>query len=350
VYEEPEPDDDELRRVTMHDVASRAGVALSSVSRALGGHPDVSKKMRRRVIQAANELGYEPNFLAQSLRTGLTQTIGFIVRDITNPFFAAIATGAEKYLRSEGYMMLLVNSGGDPAIEADHIDVLRRRRVDGLILNVVAEDHEPTVNAIIGMNVPTVLVDREISSFEGSRILCDHYTGVRAAVSDLIDAGHERIALVSGRSNVLPVRERIRGLTDESAAHGLDPADAMMSIGGFDDTYAFEEVTSLLDLPEPPTAILAGGVQVTIGTIRALAERGLRPGVDIGFVALDEVDMLAVVQPEVSVVARFPHKVGAEAARLLMAAAHGEPPSSVVIPTEYRPGATPQPGVLPTAQ
>ncbi len=129
-------DDDEVpRRPTMHDVAARAGVALSSVSRALSDHPDVSKKMRRRVHDAASELGYEPNFLAQSLRTGSTYTIGFLIRDIANPFFAAMANGAEHFLRQRGFVMLLVNSDGDSEVEANHINVLRRRRVDGMILN-----------------------------------------------------------------------------------------------------------------------------------------------------------------------------------------------------------------------
>ena len=134
-------DEDVARRPTMHDVAARAGVALSSVSRALSDHPDVSKKMRRRVHEAARELGYEPNFLAQSLRTGSTYTIGFLIRDIANPFFAAMANGAEHFLRQRGFVMLLVNSDGDSDVEANHINVLRRRRVDGLILNLVTEDH-----------------------------------------------------------------------------------------------------------------------------------------------------------------------------------------------------------------
>ncbi len=334
-------DDEDVRRPTMSDVASLAGVALSSVSRALGNHPDVSKKMRRRVLEASRELGYEPNFLAQSLRTGTTRTVGFVVRDIANPYFAAIANGAERHLRREGYVMLLVNSDGEPDLDAEHIHVLRRRRVDGLILNIVDEDHQPTIDAIASLTSSFVLVDREIEGVEASAVLCDHYQGVRAATEDLIAHGHRRIALISGRDSVRPVRQRIRGMTAAFDAAGLDVDDALVRLGSFSSEYAYSQMSELLDLSRPPTAVLSGGVQVTIGAMRALAHRGMRPGSEIGFVALDELDILDVVQPPVSSVRRDPQRMGDEAARLLLARAAGGEPQQVTIPTVYQPRATP---------
>jgi LacI family transcriptional regulator, galactose operon repressor len=333
--------DEEPRRPTMHDVAARAGVALSSVSRALGNHPDVSKRMRRRVLEAAAELGYEPNFLAQSLRTGSTQAIGFIVRDIANPFLAAIANGAEKVLRDRGYVMLLVNSDGDPGIDADHINVLRRRRVDGLMLNIVDENHQPTLDAIAAVEAPIALVDRELPDLRASAVLCDHYTGVRAATEDLIAHGHRRIALISGHSDVRPVRERMRGMSDALDAHGVEQQPSLIRLGAFGGTFAYDQMHDLLNSSSPPTAVLTGGVQVTLGAMRALAHRRLTAGRDIGFVALDELDMLEIAQPAVSVVARDPQRMGAEAARLLLAAASGEGPQQVMLPTEYHARSTP---------
>jgi LacI family transcriptional regulator len=333
--------EDEPRRPTMHDVAARAGVALSSVSRALGNHPDVSKRMRRRVLEAAAELGYEPNFLAQSLRTGNTQMIGFIVRDIANPFLAAIANGAEKYLRERGYVMLLVNSDGDPDIDADHINVLRRRRVDGLMLNIVAENHQPTLDAIAAVDAPIALVDRDLPHLRASAVLCDHYGGVRAATEDLIAHGHRRIALISGQRDVRPVRERMRGMTDALDAHNVAHDPSLVRLGPFGGSFAYDQMNDLLDAVAPPTAVLTGGVQVTLGAMRALAHRQMSAGRDIGFVALDELDMLDIVQPAVSVVARDPRRMGAEAARLLLGAAAGEPPQQVILPTEYHARSTP---------
>ncbi|MDQ3544343.1 MAG: LacI family transcriptional regulator [Actinomycetota bacterium] len=338
-------DDDEeegVRRPTMHDVAARAGVALSSVSRALSDHPDVSKKMRRRVNDAARELGYEPNFLAQSLRTGSTHMIGFLIRDIANPFFAAMANGAEHFVRQRGFVMLLVNSDGDPDVEANHINVLRRRRVDGLILNLVTEDHEPTLEALATLETPYVLVDRTLPGTVASAVLCDHYTGVRSAAEDLLAHGHRRIALVTGQRSVRPVRERLRGLTDAFSIAGLAHDDRLVALGSFGGDFARQQTHALLDDAEPPTAILTGGAQVTIGVLKALAERGIVAGRDIAMVALDELDLLEIVQPAISVVARDPHRMGSEAARLLLDAAAGHPPQTVLLPTTYSPRSTPR--------
>ena len=115
---------------TIRDVANLAGVALSSVSRVLSDHPDVSPKMRKKVKDAAKQLDYQPDLLAQSLRSGSTRTVGFVLRDISNPLFAVIARRCEQELRSLGYSMILVNSDGDAEIEAENLSLLRRRRVD----------------------------------------------------------------------------------------------------------------------------------------------------------------------------------------------------------------------------
>src|SRR6476660_7731070 len=135
-------------RPGMREVADRAGVAMSSVSRVLSGHPDVSPKMRQVVMDAVRDLGYQPDMLAQGLRRGKTFSVGFTVSDIANPILAEIVTGAEKRLREAGYSLLLTNSEGSPDLDADHILLLERRRVDGLILSLAAERHDKTIAAL----------------------------------------------------------------------------------------------------------------------------------------------------------------------------------------------------------
>ncbi|MBO4208427.1 LacI family DNA-binding transcriptional regulator, partial [Micromonospora echinofusca] len=142
--------------VTIRDVAARAGVALSSVSRVLSGHPDVSAAMRSRVESAAKDLGYEPDLLAQSLRRGSTRTVGFVLRDISNPLFANIARRCEQELRRAGYSMVLVNSDGLVEAESEHLALLRRRRVDGVIASLVSETSASTRRALVGLRVPVV--------------------------------------------------------------------------------------------------------------------------------------------------------------------------------------------------
>jgi LacI family transcriptional regulator, galactose operon repressor len=128
-------------RSSMRQVAEMAGVAMSSVSRVLSGHPDVSPAMRERVMEAVERLGYEPDLLAQSLRRKATRSVGFVVGDISNPLLAEITLGAETTLREAGYSMLLTNSENDPALDASHVRLLMQRRVDGLMLSLASEDH-----------------------------------------------------------------------------------------------------------------------------------------------------------------------------------------------------------------
>src|SRR5947209_9416080 len=123
---------DRVTRPSIREVAERAGVAMSSVSRVLSGHAPVSEAMRSRVLRAVDELNYEPHFLAQSLRSGATKTVGFSLSDIANPVIAEHARGAEEVLRAAGYSMLVMNSEHDPLLEASHIRTLQGRRVDGL--------------------------------------------------------------------------------------------------------------------------------------------------------------------------------------------------------------------------
>ena len=128
-------------RASMREVAERAGVAMSSVSRVLSGHPDVSPAMSEKVMAAVAELDYQPDILAQSLRRRETLSVGFVVGDISNPLFAEIVVGVESTLHTNGYSMLLTNSLGDPLLEAAHIALLSHRRVDGLVISVLDETH-----------------------------------------------------------------------------------------------------------------------------------------------------------------------------------------------------------------
>ena len=188
-------------------------MAPSSVSRVLNEHPDVSQEMRAKVLQAAEQLGYQPNFLAQSLRTGATRTVGFVVRDISIPLFAGIVKGAEQALEKNGYSVLLTNSLQNSALEAKHINVLRQRRVDGLILSLQSEANPDTFMALQNLQVPTVLLDRELVGFPTDAVLFDHASGVHDAVAALVERGHTHIGLLVGPPDTRASRDRILGFT-----------------------------------------------------------------------------------------------------------------------------------------
>jgi LacI family transcriptional regulator len=148
-------------KVGMREVAKRAGVAISSVSRVLTDSPDVSEVMRNRVLDAVAALGYERDLLAMSMRTGATQSIGFVAINVSNPVIATNSVGAENELSKSGYSLLISNSQGNPELDADYIKHFASRRVDGLILSITDEENPRTLEMLRAYKKPIVLIDRE---------------------------------------------------------------------------------------------------------------------------------------------------------------------------------------------
>lgn len=324
------------RPPTIRDVAARAGVALSSVSRALSGHPDVSATMRARVETAARELGYEPDLLAQSLRSGSTRTIGFAMRDISNQLFANVAKHCEQELRRAGYTMILTNSDGDPLTEAANLDVLRRRRIDGLIVSLVSETSERTLTSLRSMDTPILLLDRDVEGVEASRVLCDHYSGVTEAMNALISAGHRTIAIVTAEDEVRTSRERVRAYSDALASAGLPLDDDLNVRSRLDEESVERTLTPLLARPEPPTAVLVVGIPATVAALRAAKAAGRTPAVDIAIISFDEWPFLEDFTDSIAVISRDPAVMGREAARLMLQQLERGRPSTASVPVRFR--------------
>jgi LacI family transcriptional regulator len=336
--------DDTQARVTarpgMREVAARAGVAMSSVSRVLSGHPDVSPNMRRVVMAAVRDLGYQPDMLAQGLRRGKTFSVGFTVSDIANPVLAEIVTGAEKRLRDGGYSLLLTNSEGMPDLDVEHISLLERRRVDGLILSLADENHPGTVAALRQVAIPVVLVDRDVPPGVNARsVVFDHALGMRAAAQHLLELGHRRFALIGGGPQ-RPARERRRAVEEMLAAAG-DGATCTVYPGEFSVEHGRRATTELLASAPRPTAIIAGGNMLMQGALLALRDARIQVGQDISFVGCDDVVIAEVHQPPIAVVRRDIHAIGVAAADVLLAefepgaSAAEDGPREVVLPTEF---------------
>ena len=162
-------------RPTIKEVARRAGVALSSVSRVLNDHPDVSESMRVRVMEAIAELGYEPNLLAASLRRGTSRTVGFIVPDLRNPLFGSIVTAAQDKLSRQGYAAVITTSSSDADRDADMARLLRHRQVDALIVSLADETHSNVIDELRRFEGPIVMLDREAKTLSDASIVAtDH--------------------------------------------------------------------------------------------------------------------------------------------------------------------------------
>lgn len=327
-----------MEPVTIKQVAERSGVAISSVSRVLNDHPDVSEAMRKRVMDAAQELGYQPDYLAQSLRRGATRSVGFLLRDLSNPIFADIVKGAEMRLRQDGCSLLLTNSECDPTRGEDSLRALRLRRVDGFLLSLQSELMTDTLREMAAHELPIVLVDREVSGLVASIVKCDHRTGVRNATEHLRSLGHERIAFLSGSHEILATRGRFEGFQEALAAEGRTPDEELVRLGSYSRQFAFEQTLQLLSLSSPPTAIIAGGIQSVTGVLAALHQRGLAVGRDMSLVSCDEVELLQYMTPQISVVRRDGALIGRLAAELLLELLQDDAPvRTAIVPTEYVP-------------
>ncbi len=330
----------------MREVAERAGVAISSVSRVLNDHPDVSPRMRAAVMRAVAELGYRPDMLAQALRSGRTLTVGFTVSDISNHVLSEIVIGAEKRLRVSGYAMLLTNSEGAPELDAEHLRLLERRRVDGLILALADERYAETVEVMRGLTVPLVLMDRDApAGVSASRVLADHAAGMRAAATHLLELGHRDVALIVGGPS-RPARER-RQAVEEAIERLGGGARMHLFSGGFGVEHGARATREVLALRPRPTAIVAGGNMLMAGALLALREAGVVLGRELSFVGCDDQLVAALHRPPIAIVTRDVHRMGVAAAELLLAEM-GEPEaltatrgaSTIVLGTEFLPAAS----------
>jgi LacI family transcriptional regulator, galactose operon repressor len=325
-------------RASMREVAELAGVAMSSVSRVLSDHPDVSPAMRQRVHSAVDQLGYKPDLLAQSLRRRETRSVGFVVADISNQLFGEIVKGAETTLRDAGYSMLLTNSENNPELDAAHVRLFEQRRTDGLILSLAREEHPPTIAELEQLDVPIVLIDRDLPpSVPASRVLSDHRSGMSAAVEHLLDLGHRRIAFIAGQS-VRPSRERRRAFEAVFAGRGL-PRTYDLREGMFSTETGAQLTRELLDSPHPPTALIAGGNQLMIGALGVVSERGIELGRELSFVGCDDIPVTGLYKPPIAVVRRDNVALGRTAAELLLRLLRDGDAANedVTLPTEFVP-------------
>jgi LacI family transcriptional regulator len=323
-------------RVGLREVADLAGVAPSSVSRVLSEHPDVSPAMRHRVLDAVAQLGYEPDFVAQSLRRGATLSVGMVIRDVTAPFMAEIFSGAEPVLRAAGYSMLLMNSGSDPGLDSTHIRFFQSRRVDGMILQLASDQSPETFEALGRASTPVVLIDRDAPErVRASSVVTDHRIGMRAAVGHLIALGHRRIALVSGALEVRPSRERLAGLRD-AMREGNVEIEPIILTGRLTEEHGERATNELLGLSEPPTAIVVGSNQLLVGALRAFCAGGMVPGAPISLVSCDDSPLSELYRPPISVVDRDSREIGRIAAELLLERMIDDAePRSVTVGTRY---------------
>ncbi|MGW3288510.1 LacI family DNA-binding transcriptional regulator [Streptomyces sp. NPDC001002] len=321
---------------TMVDVARNAGVSVATVSHVLNDTRPVLPHTRQAVLDAMDRLGYTPNTLARSLVTSRTRSIGLAVSAISNPYFTEILQGVEAAALEQGYSLLIADPHDDPVHERKVVQLLHERRVDGMIVAPSPDPRE--LLAYLGRHeVPAVFLDRLIGMEAEDRqgdgtppddaqsavprhdqICAESAEPTTRLVTHLADLGHRRIALIAGLPGLSTTRERIAGYRHGLAAAGL-PYDERLLVHGDSEAAGAERATAaLLSLAVPPTALVTANNAMTIGTLRALRERGLSVPEDIALCCFDDFAWADLFTPRLTAIAQPSREIGAQAVRLLL--------------------------------
>jgi LacI family transcriptional regulator len=303
---------------TLHEVARRAGVSAMTVSRVVNGRGSVDSETRQRVEEAIQALDYVPNRIARGLISQKTQTIGIIVPDIVNPFFAPVVRGAESAARKAGYRVLLCNSEGDLRLEREYIEDLVAHRVEGLLLTPASDRSRSSILSLLRGGFPLVLIDRALPDADCDLIVSDNAQGARRLIEHLIAIGHREIAHVSDAEDTSTGRERLRGYREALEAAGIPFQPELVIRTTVDRIGGYRAAQEILARDPLPTAIFAVNNMTAVGTMEALRERSLSVPKDMGLVCFDDVEHLAVLSPILTVIDQPAETFGSLGVQLLL--------------------------------
>lgn len=277
-------------------------MSVGTVSRVVNGHPSVTEAKKRAVLQVIAELGFRPDAAAQSLRRGTNRTLGVVIPDLRNPFFAELMQHIELRAKEHGYSVLFASSDEQADSEAELIANLVRRKVEGVVL--VPSNRAETIANPDGVRL--VVVDRRVAGHPF--VAADHRAGARMVSEYLVSLGHRRIACISGPENSFVARERLAGFMDVMAARlaeaGLDPASCVIS-APFDYNGGREAAKALLaDGGPEPTAIFACSDQQAIGVLRAAFDRRIAVPDQLSVIGFDDILISDLVAPRLTTAAQ----------------------------------------------
>ena len=322
-------------RSTMREVAALAGVSLKTVSRVINREPGVSSELVRKVERAATQLDFRPNLTAANLRRAgqRTATIGLVLEDVSNPFFAAILRGVEEVAVQRGVAVFAASLDEDHSQEQQIVEALSSRRVDGLILAPTALEQGYLANEMRS-GLAMAFVDRAPRGVDGDVIVTDNRGASESAVRHLLELGHRRIAFIGDVAALPTAEDRYDGYLDAMMTAEVQvPSDYVIR-----DVRTVEQaeviVTALLQSAQPPTALFTAQNLISMGAVRALRSLGVERSVaQIGY---DDFELADVLNPGVTVVAQDPRRIGRLAAEALFArlADAARATATTVVPSE----------------
>ncbi len=311
----PPPD----RNITLQRIADELGLSITTVSRSLGSEARryrISRKTEEKVRQLARSLGFTPNHVARSLRLKKTATIGLVIPDISNPFFAAIVRQITIGARAYRYSVIVCDSQDNEDAEIESIELLRARGVEGIVLCPVGRSAEHLA-AFQNGDMPIVLADRYFPGVQLPYVVSDNAKGAREAVDYLIENGHRRVVCLQGMRGVSPNEDRLRGYREAFAERQI-PVDETLIVGdSFSEENGYVTTKLLLKADRQFTAVFSFSNMISLGVLRALDEEGLRVPYDVSLVSFDDHPYLAYLSSPMTAVVQRTNEMGKIAVKML---------------------------------
>lgn len=312
---------------TLSDIAKQLNISISTVSRALHDHPAINKNTKKRVINLAKKLNYQPNLLALSLLNKKTHTIGIIVPEITSYFFSSVINGIQDLVNDTDYRLIISQSEESFEKEKKILETMAKVRVDGLLVSPTSETHNAQhFNKFIEADTPLVIFDRDCEGFNADKVLVDDYDGAFQAVEYLIKTGCRKIAHISGPPNLSISTHRLRGYLDALKKYQV-PIDQQLifNVSGFSPEHGVEATKAMLNLPQLPDAIFAINDGIAIGAMYVIKEAGIQIPTQISVVGFDDEPHSSYFIPPLTSVWQPVYDMGLLSARILLKKLQGNP-------------------------
>ncbi len=308
------------------------------MSAVINGAAHVTEQTRKRVLQCIADLGYEPNTAARSLKRQRSSSIGLVVPDLHNPFFASVAEGVQKVAQEHDVLMVVGTTGAENEWEEYYAQTLRARRLDGMIL--LSGSGKPTIGLVkLVESGSVVFVDECIPGLDAPFISAENRTGARQVAQELIRVGHREIAIVAGPPSLWTSQQRLAGYREALAGAGRNPDEFVVVAGDYTEVSGFAATKSILDDSRNGdlTAIIYANDLMAMGGMRLLKEYGKRIPTEISIVGFDDISSAQHVFPALTTVAQPSYEMGRSAAQLLLATAGlSTPPATTTFATELK--------------
>lgn len=301
---------------TINDVAKRASVSTYTVSAVLNRSARVSPELTKRVLDAVRELDYTINSVARSLQTRTTQTIGMLLPNIANPFYAKLVRGAEEVCRRHNYSLLLGNTNESAEEQLRYLTVFRSKQVDGFLMCIAAGEEDDWA-VLLEKKIPVVFTGRRPIMRDVDAVVADNELGTKLAVDHLLSKGHRRIGMLLGQETLSVSKERMIAWTASLVGAGVTPDLSCVKHGDWSAQRAYEQTLELLALDRPPTAMFTSNFLMLTGCLKALQETGVRVPERVQVMSSDDSEWLDVFEPKISAILQPSQQMGSLSAELL---------------------------------